>query len=547
MKKLILIIILVILVASAYFLVSEPEAVSQNTPSSNHQPEYGGTLVVGIPRDVDTFNPLFTETLFGWEIVHLMLLGLADLNDRSEFEPELATSWEHSGDLLKLTYHLRKDAVWADGVPVTAEDVKFTFDLLMDTSIASPHRDKLEFVKSVSIVDSHTVTIEFTEAYPYQVFDTAGEVLPKHILEKVDRKALRSDPFGRTPLSSGPFVMKEWKNQQYIELVANEHYFGGRPYLDRVIFKIIPDNTNLMTQLQTGEVDMVINVPPQEVKRLKEASSNIRFYSTSGRVYHYIGYNTKNPRFSSPTTRQALTMAIDRQGIIDALLYGYGKACTGHIAPLLSWAYNETVKPISYDPKAASQSLAKEGWTDSDGDGWLDKNGKPFEFNIKADAANRTKMDVAVIVQEQLKKIGIKVNIKSLEWTTFVESLSDDDLEAWVGGWSTSLYVDPTPVFHSTANKDLFNYGHYANPEVDRLIEAGREEVDRKKAAAIWHELQEIVYREQPYTFLYWIDRIIAVNNRFQNVTPIPLSALYNLERWYQTPAPTAMKGNDSN
>lgn len=504
----------------------------QAAVTATAQPAYGGKLVVGIPRDIDTFNPLFSESVFAQEINHLMLLGLADLNEKSEFVPELAESWESGDERRSLIYHLRRGARWSDGQPVSAYDVKFSYDLLMDTLVASPHRDVAEYVRQVVVVDSYTVRFEFTQPYPYEVFDTAGEILPRHILENADRKSLRSHPFGRMPLASGPFMLKKWDNQQYVELVPNPNYFGGRPFLDRVIFKIIPNQANLLTQLRTGEIDMVIGVSPEDVQPLREANPNVRIHPVSGRVYYYTSYNQANPMFSEVKVRQALTMAVDRQRIIDALLFGYGRPCVGCIPPMLDWAYNDQIQPFPYDPVSARQLLAECGWTDHDGDGWLDKDGRKFDFVLKTDAANQLKSDVAIIIQEQLRKIGISVQIQPVEWTTLLEELRARNFDAYIGGWSASLYVDPTPIFHSSAT-DIFNYNHYSNPEVDRLIEQGREEIDPQKAAPIWKEMQELVYRDQPYTFLFWIDRIVAINDRFENVTPVPLSSLYGLENWY--------------
>jgi peptide/nickel transport system substrate-binding protein len=533
MKKLWFVLLFISLIVSGYAIFSANEDLTTDTFLQGSKPSYGGTLIVGVKNDLDTFNPLFGETAFSQEITHLLLLGLADLNEKSEFVPELATSWERSEDYSKLTYHLRKDAVWSDGVPITAEDVKFTFDLLMDSAVASPRQGVTEYIKSVAVDDPYTVTIEFTEPYPDQIFDTAGEILPKHVLEKVDLSALRSHEFGRNPISSGPFVLKKWVSQQYIEIVPNESYFGGRPYLDRVIFKIVPDNTNLLLQLQTGEVDMVIGVPPGEVNRLLHKNPSLKIYPISGRVYYYIGYNLNNPLFSSVNVRQALTMAIDRQGIIDALLYGYGKPSFGPLPPMVTWAYSQQVKEIPYDPKRAKAQLAEEGWTDHDGDGWLDKEGNTFKFTLKTNAGNQLRSDVAVIVQDQLRRIGIQVEIQTIERATLIQKLRQKQFDAYMGGWSTSFNIDPTPIFHSSS-VNLFNFISYANPRVDHLIEIGREEMDRSKAAKIWKEMQEVIYHDQPYTFLFWKDRIVAVNERFRNVTPIPLSALYGLKNWYK-------------
>jgi len=499
------------------------------------KPHYGGTLVVGMTGDVDSFNPLLAETDAAGEIGDLILLNLADMNERSEFVAELAESWEFSKDRLHLTYHLRQDALWADGVPITAEDVAFTYALMRDSLVGSPHRGSLDFVQEVKPLGPHAIRLTFTEAYPEQLFDTAVQVVPKHILRDVPPAEIRSHPFGRQPLASGPFQLKRWVSRQYIELVPNERYFGGRPYLDRVIFKIVPDVTNLLVQLETGEIDMMIGVPPKDVKRLREHNPDVQIYPVSGRVYYYVGWNEQKEFFKSAQVRRALTMAINRRAIIDALLYGYGRPCLGPLPPLIAWAYNDRVREIPFDVKQAKAFLAEAGWADHDGDGWLDKDGQRFEFALKTNAGNALRADLAVIIQDQLKQVGVLAKPELVEWNTLLDQLREGQFDACISGWSTSLNIDPTPIFHSSS-RNLFNHVSYANPEADRLMEQGRKEFDQAKAAPIWHRFQEVVYEDQPYTFLFWVDRLIAVRQRFANVKPIPLSALYQLEKWYVVP-----------
>lgn len=492
----------------------------------------GGTIVIGINNDVDSFNPLFGETVSAQEITHLMLLGLTDLDEHSNFKPEIARSWRRSEDYKKLIYTLRRDAVWSDGRPITAYDVKFTYNLLMNPDVASPRQGVTEFIERVTAVDSFTVAFEFSKAYPAQIFDTAGEILPSHILKDVDPRSLKEHVFGRQPLSSGPFKLKKWVKQQYIELVPNDRYFGKTPFFDRVIFKIVPDQTNLLMQLKSGEIDMMSDIPLTKVQNLKRNHKHITLHKVSGRVYYYIGYNQKHTLFTNRSVRRALTMAIDRAGMIEGLLHGFGRKCLGPLPPIVQWAYTEKVDAIPYDTEKARSLLAESGWKDSDGDEWLDKNGKTFEFDLICPAGNQIKSDVAIVVQQQLAQVGIKVHIKMMEWTHFLKRLKRQNFEACVGGLSTSYYIDPTPVFHSKSTH-LFNNISYSNPVVDRLIERGRQEMDRAEAAKIWARFQKTVYQDQPFTFLFWIDKVVGVHKRFQNVSPIALSSVYDLEYWY--------------
>ena len=298
------------------------------------------------------------------------------------------------------------------------------------------------------------------------------------------------------------------------------------------MFKIVPDRTNLLVQLQTGEIDMMDDVPPLEANRLKEKHPDIGVYPMSGRLYYFVGWNLENTLFESKNVRQALTLSINRQEIIDNLLYGYGKQCTGPIPPIIAWAFNPNIKPFPYDPQRAKRMLAEEGWTDSDGDGWLDKDGKSFEFSMKTNMDNQVRVDALVMIQDDLREVGIKVTPRLLEWTVYIDDIFGGNYEACIAGWSARMSPDPTAVFHSNST-DQFNFVSYSNPRVDELIERGRIEFDRQKAQRIWYEFQKSVYDDQPYTFLFWIDRIVAIHKRFQDVNPVPISAFYELEKWW--------------
>ena len=499
---------------------------------TSNQQKPNDQIIIGISGDVDTFNPLFAESSTSLEIGHLVNLGLADLNENSEFQPEIAERWESSSDNLELTYYINKNARWSDGKPITAGDVKFTYDLLMDTATASPRSGYIEFIKDVVILDDHTVKFVFTEAYPAQIFDTAGEILPQHYLKDVSASDLRTHDYGKMPLSSGPYKLNKWERQQYIELIANDNYWANSPTLKKIIFKIIPDASNQLLQLKSGEIDMMVGIPPAEITKIKTEYNDISIYQVSGRVYYFVGYNYKHPLFKDLEIRKALTMAIDRQKIIDALLYGFGSKCLGPLPPIVKWAYNEDVQEVPFDIDQAKQILQSKGWSDSDNDGYLDRNGKTFEFKLKTDAGNQIKSDVAVIVQDQLKKLGVKVDIEPMEWTALINDLQNKNFDACVNGWSMSYYIDPTPIFHSSAT-NMFNFNSYSNKKVDELIEKGRVEMDQEKAALLWKEFQQEVYKDQPYTFLFWIDKAVGIHNRFKNATPLALSSVYNIENWY--------------
>jgi peptide/nickel transport system substrate-binding protein len=492
----------------------------------------GGTLVVGISGDIDSLNPVVGTSVGGTNVMSQIYMSLATMNEHTEFEPDLAESWEFSEDHLELTYHLKKNVVWADGVPVTARDVRLGYELYTDPVVASPRIGNFDFIEDMVMVDEYTVKFLFSKVYPDQVFDSAIEAFPYHLLQDVDRAQIRTIDFNRNPLGCGPFKLKRWVSQQSVELVPNELYYQGRPYLDRVIFRIIPDQTSLLTQLETGEIDLMEQIPPREVDRIRRRNPDVKIYTTSGRGYNYIGWNNQYPLFRNPTVRRALTMAMDIDDIINSLLYGYGKRCYGHIPPILKWAFNDSIESLPFNPEVAKELLAEEGWADHDGDGWLDKGGRVFQFTIKTNLGNREREDAVVMIQNDLEQIGIRVIPKIVEWTVFLDQVHQHDFEAYLSGWRARMSVDPTSAWHSKSTDEL-NYVHYANPEVDRLIELGRETMDRSKARSIWRRFQELVYQDQPYTFLYWRDQVIGIHKRFRGCHPIPLSIYYHLEDWW--------------
>ncbi|GAB4333132.1 MAG: peptide-binding protein [Calditrichia bacterium] len=522
-------ILLLIILTVFFFGCAEKENSGGGQAS---KPTKGGTIIIGVTGDIDTFNPLFSRSALGLEVLHLTLLGLADLDEHGNFVPELAEKWEVSQDNLELTYYLRKNMKWSDGVPISAYDVEFTYQILMNPELGSPRSSFVELIKEVAVMDSFTVKFIFKEAYPAEMFDTAGEIVPKHIFESVPIEEIKTHSFNKEPLASGPYLVKRWDAGQYIEMVPNPYYYGEAPNLSRVVFKIVPNPSALLRQFESGEVDMVLDIPPDKADKLRNKKELVLF-DVPGRVYYYIGYNHENQLFKEPAVRKALTLAVDRDKIINALLYGFGKPCVSSFLPQLTWAYNDSLQPLPYDPSEALNILRENGWSDTNGDGYLDRSGKTFQFTLKTNSDNQLRVDIAQVVQQQFKQIGIKVDISLLEWSAFMNDISSGEFDAYLGGLSSSLYIDPTPLYHSSA-VDMFNYVHYANPLVDKLIESGRMEMNREKAGRIWKKLQRKIYEDQPYTYLFWIDNVVGVSNKFGNVTPVMLSRLYELEKWYK-------------
>jgi peptide/nickel transport system substrate-binding protein len=501
---------------------------------------YGGTLVVGVETDADALSPLTSTTSTGSDIHGVLFAGLASTNpDMASYSPWLARSWEFSNDHRSLTFFLRDDALWLDGVPFSAHDVVFSIPLYKDERIGYGAIRWLDHITNVVAIDSFTVRFDFDAVYPYQLTDAnVARPLPKHILEGVEPPELRNHPFNREPIGTGPFRFEEWKTQQTITIVANEKYFLGRPRLDRIVFKIVPDQTSLLTQLRTGAVDFYPKFPPSAWEELAslEGLSVVRVPS---RVYYYLGWQNTHPLFADKRVRRALTMAIDRDLIVSTLLHGCGRVIDGPILPFL-WAHDPDVPSIPFDPEGAERLLAEAGWIDRDGDGWLDKDGRTFEFTMKTNENNELRKDIVVIVQEMLARVGIKLHPETLEFTVFIEQTNRKEFEADCHGWRQGVKVDLTSIWHSRAIEDKYNQVSYSNPEVDRYIDEASLELDQARAKWQWSQVQRLIAEDAPYTFLFNLDDLYAIDERFRDVRFETYAWTYNLHEWYVAPSEAA-------
>jgi peptide/nickel transport system substrate-binding protein len=493
------------------------------------------TLTVGVLSEPVTLNPLAATSSETKDIIWRIFLKLLDEKpDYLNFEPRLARSWSFSADSLTITFHLRDDVRWTDGTPVTAEDVRFTWQLQADTAIAWRSRSLKQHIRDVEVVDRHTVAFHFSRRYPYQLMDANdGVILPRHLLKDIPRDRLREHSFGRSPVGCGPYRLRRWEPEQYIELVKNDDYYEkGKPHVERVIFKFVPDMVTLITQLKKGEIDLLESIPGDQLPDLAQNYPRLRVYSYLSREYWYIAWNLRESPFSDARVRTALTMAIDRREIIRTLWGGQATVCTSPIHPAL-WAFDATIEEIPYDSDGARRALEDLGWRDRDGDGVLDKDGRPFEFELITNGSSQQRVDVATMVEAYLDKIGVRANIRTMEFRTVVDRLFAFDYDGCLLGWATATKPDITTHWHSSAiPPNGYNISGYQNPEVDRLIDEAKVELDRERARALWSRVQRVIYRDQPFTFLLIPYEVTALDGRFCGVEPNAISFFYNLRDW---------------
>ncbi|MCB9758305.1 MAG: hypothetical protein H6739_00555 [Alphaproteobacteria bacterium] len=536
--------------------------------------ELGGprdTLVVAAPSDAETMLTVVVQATYDNDLYQNILMPsvIPSFDCELKYEPGLYESWEFSEDHTVLKVKLRDDITWYDGTPVTAADVAFTYDLIADTTVASPRISNIERMvpgKRPLIIDDHNVEFHFTQAYnpTTMIAHAAFVIVPKHLLESADRGTLRGHEWGRNPVVSGPLRIDKWQSDASITLVPNEKFTGPdelKARIERAIFKVIPEYSTRLVEIESGAADMMEQILPPDADRLAQEHPEIKLYRRGWRSNDYIAWNhfapedykakqsaagpeldwstvKAHPIFGDKAVRRALTKAVNVDKLIGDLLTSkstgevYGRRSVSTITPALCKIHNNDIDPLPYDAEAARAELAAAGWTDTDGDGILDKGGQKLSFTLMTNSGNPRRAKAAIIIQANLREVGVDMQIEKLETNTFFERLRKKDYEAALAGWSAGLFIDMIPLWHSGEQYE-FNFVGYQNPEVDKLIEDALLEVDPDKSAEMFKQAQALIYEDQPYTFLYWMDEIVGVHERFKDAKVDILSSFNQLNTWW--------------
>lgn len=508
----------------------------QHRPSVNQ-------LIISSTGDASFLNPILAQDAASSDINSFIFNGLIKYNRNLDgFVGELAESWKlKGGPEPEITFYLRKGVLWHDGRKFTAHDVKFTYDTIMNPKTNTVRRSSYELVKKAEVLDPYTFRVTYKQPYSPSLESWGIGIIPKHLLESVE---INTAPFNRHPIGTGPFRFAQWVTDEKIVLDANPRYFEGKPELNGIIYRIIPETALNEMEILSRQVDYS-GIYPFEFRRMKKVPS-INVYTQPSLGYTYIGYNLKNPLFRDKRVRLALTYAINREAIVRYVLYGLGMLATGPF-PNGLWYWNPHVKTIPYDPQKARQLLAEAGWKRTVGHGWLEREGKPFRFTLITNSGNDTRRDVAVLVQRQLRDIGIDVTLELYEWSVFLKDFIDaKHFDACILGWSLSVDPDAYEVWHSSQIDKGFNFISYQNTEVDRLLEEGRREYDREKRKKIYWRIHELIAEDQPYTFLFVPLSLSALQKRFfllekdtrgkkhlREIQMEKAGLLYDIIKWY--------------
>lgn len=399
-----------------------------------------------------------------------------------------------------IRFTLRDGVRWHDGAPFTSADVAFTCRAIMDEKVASPRRSDFDLVESVGTPDPKSVIVRYKKPFSPALLSWMGAILPEHLLGKLDPSKW-PEAYNRAPVGTGPFKFDSWKTNEFIRLKKNPDYFLGSPWLDSIVFRVLPDPLTLQLAFQTKQVDFW-NVSPWAVKNL-EKDPRLDLFSAPGNMYNYIGWNLRRPMFQDLRVRQALAQAVNVAQMIKHIIYGRGVQSTGIFTPQV-WFFNPSVKPLPYDPAAARKLLDEAGWKVGP-DGIRVKEGKRFSFTLLANNGNEVRRDIATLVQDDLKQVGIEVKVEIYEWAVLLKRfVNKGEFDAIVLGWGLGYDFDQYGIWHSSqTHPEELNFIGYKNPEVDHLLTDLRQEYARPEIIRLAGKLQQAIYADQPYLFLF--------------------------------------------
>ena len=479
------------------------------------------TLNLSISSSPSRLNPILANDTASSEIADWLFNGLFKYDKNGNPIEDLALS--HTFETkTKLIINLRKNVKWHDGKKFTAKDVVFTYNTILDPKVYNSIKSNYKEVKSVKAIDDYTIEVIYKKAYFKALEIWMVGILPFHLLK--NEKNLMTSSFNKNPIGTGPYVLNSFEVGQNIKLKANDNYFEGRPKIDELLYKFIPNTNTSFLFLKQKKLDLAGLTPLQIDRQIGDNfKKDFKIIEKTSFSYSYVGLNLKNEKFKDIRIRKALSLAINRQELVDILFFGHGKVCNGPFLPG-SFAYNEEVKPIVPNIQEAKKLLKELGY---------DKN-NPFTFEIVTNTGNDTRINAAQILQYQLSKADINMKIRVMEWQAFLNTIVHPrNYEAILLGWSLALMPDAYPLWHSSSDKTgRFNFVGYSNKEVDKLIEKGSTTINRKELSKIYKSIFKKITDDLPYLFLYIPNSITVVNNKIKNIEPAFTGITHNQKDW---------------
>ena len=495
-------------------------------------PRDGGTLYRRLESDVSSLNPILANSSYDRRVAHYLFTPLLHIDQSLRPIAGVAESWEISDDGRRYTFKLNEKATFSDGKPVRASDVLFTVRKIVDpASEAAQIASGFEQYDDANskVIDDHTVVIAFKDALASQLIRFNDLiVIPEHVYGKGKFR----DDFNDTAVGTGPYRLVRRTAGKEVVLERRPDYWGVRPHIQAVHFKVIADHNTAWQAIRRGDVDETM-IPSDVWAREHERAEHRgkiefrRFYSLN---YNYVAWNGRHPILSDKRVRHALAKCVNLKSVINDLYHGTARAVTGHFTAE-EWAYNPKVAVIEFDPDGARKDFEALGWRDTNNDGILDKDGKPLAFELIIMAGGSTGAAFAQLYQADLRRVGVDLDIATLDGASAIQRILAGNYQAAFLAWELDPDPDPFSILHSSQIPPRGqNFVYYASPEADRLIEAGRREMDFDKRVELYHRLHEVMAADQPYTWTVQVSLKWALTNRVRGVRE---SRGYGLLLWY--------------
>jgi peptide/nickel transport system substrate-binding protein len=483
---------------------------------------YSSTLHLATSINPSRLNPLLATDSGSSEIAGFLFNGLVKYDkDLATIIGDLASDFYFENNTT-LIFKLKKNVLWHDGVKFSAKDVVFTYKMLMSPTVISPYSANFRFVKSVEEVDEFTLRVKYKKPYFKALETWMMGIIPEHILK--DEPNLMSAKFNTNPIGTGPYKLYQLEHSKNIILVAFDDYFEGRPKIDKISFHVIADPMTRFLMLKSGALD-IGNIEPMQYERQlnPEFFNKFNIYEEITQSYTYLGFNLRRKKFQNPKVREALSLAIDRDEIVKILFFKHAKVCTGPFLPRTK-AFNSTVKAPVKNIQKAKKLLKEAGY---------DKN-NPFTFEIITSNSSAVRPYAAQILQHQLKKAGVIVKLRVMEWQAFLNMVVfPNKFDSILLGWGLSPTPDPYLFWHTDSDKKGgFNLIGYKNLKINKMIEKSQSMIDREKLSQLWRKMFKIITDDNPYLFLYIPNSITVVNKNIKNIEPSLSGIWHNYTKW---------------
>jgi len=480
------------------------------------------TIVLALENSPTNIDPRKGTDLASARVHEVLFNTLVTPDENSQLVPELAQSWE-TIDERDYVFHLKKGVKFHNGQELRARDVVFTFKSMLKDSFISAKKGGFRVIKDIEVIDDYTVKFLLHEPYSSFLINIAAiGILPSDV----------QTDFSKKPIGTGPFAFLKYKEDQEIILQSFEQYYEGKPKIENLIFKIVPDAFTRMLELRKGSIHLAINNIPEDMVSSLVQEKHLKVLKKPGSNYSYIGINLRDPILQHRTVRQAIAYAIDREGMIKHLLKGLASPAKGILAPG-NWAYYGNVEDYEYNPELSKKLLDDAGFIDPDGSGQ-----KP-RFNLICKVSNNKRSrDIAIVIKENLRNVGIELSIKSLEWQTFYQDIIKGNFQLcsmrWIGAIDPDIY---RYIFYSkNIPPEGANRGFYKDEELDRLILKAKKTLNQRELKQVYSEIQKKIALDVPYISLWHITNVAIMNKQVHGLKLFPTASFKALKNLHTSP-----------